>query len=260
MTRATNDLLDGTRGSLPNVGSGSVRFPQRVPRGVVNLLTVLGFGLPVLGYLLMLRGYSVNVVVGDQWDDVVVIGHSYSHLFDWSSIWAQHNENRLFFPNLIVLLLAYTTGFNIQVEEYLSFLMLVGATALFIWSHKRKSEGVPWLYYCPVAILLFSVVQYENALWGFQMAWYLVLLCLAATLTVLDSEKQTWLSFAFAISIAVIGSFSSLQGLLIWPAGIMILWLRGRGRWRYGIWNPRRSADHGPLFLQFQLNRWEPGS
>ena len=236
MTRASNDLMDGTLGPLPNVRSGSVRLTRRAPRGVVNLLTALGFGLPVLGYLLMLRGYSVNVVVGDQWDDVVVVGHSYSHLFDWSSLWAQHNENRLFFPNLIVLLLAYTTGFNIQVEEYLSFLMLVGATVLFIWSHQRKSAGVPWLYYCPVAILLFSVVQYENALWGFQMAWYLVLVCLAATLVLLDGEKQTRLSFAFAISIAVIGSFSSLQGLLIWPAGLMILWLHGRSRWCVGIW------------------------
>jgi len=32
----------------------------------------------------------------------------------------QHNENRIFFPNLIVILLSRTTHFNVQVEEYLT--------------------------------------------------------------------------------------------------------------------------------------------
>ena len=258
MTRASEDLLDSTLTPSPKVRSGSVRFSERIPQGVVNLLTILGFGLPVLGYLLMLRGYSVNIVIGDQWDDVVVIGHSYSHLFDWSSLWAQHNENRIFFPNLIVLLLAYTTGFNIQVEEYLSFVMLTGATALLIWSHKRKCNGVPWLYYCPIAILMFSVVQYENALWGFQMAWYLVLLCLAATLALLDRAEETRLSFAVAITIAVIGSYSSLQGLLIWPAGLIILWLRGRSRSSVGIWVLAAALTTALYFYNFNSNTATP--
>jgi hypothetical protein len=258
MTRASNDLLDSTLEPSTEVRSGSARFTERIPRGVVNLLTILGFGLPVLGYFLMLRSYSVNIVIGDQWDDVVVIGHSYSHLFDWSSLWAQHNENRILFPNLIVLLLAHTTSFNIQVEEYLSFVMLTGATALFLWSHKRRSNGVPWLYYCPVAILMFSVVQYENTLWGFQMAWYLVLLCLAATLVLLDGAEETRLCFAIAIIIAVIGSYSSLQGLLIWPAGLIILWLRGRSRWSVGIWVLAAVLTTALYFYNFNPNTATP--
>jgi hypothetical protein len=212
----------------------SVCLVDRLPPTVVNVLTVLGFGLPVLSYVLLVRGYGVNVVVGDQWDDVVVIDHSYSHLFDWSSLWAQHNENRIFFPNLIVILLAHTTSFNIQVEEYLSLLMLCAATGLLIWAHKSRSAGTAWLYYCPVVILLFSVVQYENALWGFQMAWYLVLLCLAATIVLLDRPTLTPVLLCLAIVTAVIGSFSSLQGLLIWPAGLVLLWFRRRGRWYIG--------------------------
>ena len=64
---------------------------------MVNAVTIVGFAAPVFGYFWMLWDYAVNVVVGDQWDDVVVIGHSYSNLFDWSSLWAQHNENRISF-------------------------------------------------------------------------------------------------------------------------------------------------------------------
>ncbi|MGH7869472.1 MAG: hypothetical protein ACREP9_18030, partial [Candidatus Dormibacteraceae bacterium] len=172
--------------------------------------------------------YSLNVIIGDQWDDLVVIGHSYSHLFDWSSLWAQHNENRILFPNLLVLLLTYTTHFNVQVEEYISAGMLAVATALIVCSHKRRSPSAPWLYYCPVALLAFSIVQYQNALWGFQMAWYLVLLSLAVTISLLDRLSLTWLAFFGAIAAGAVGSFSSLQGLLIWPAGLLLLYHRRR--------------------------------
>jgi hypothetical protein len=203
---------------------------------LVVALTVLGFAAPVVGYFLLVRGYSLNVVTGDQWDDVVVIGRSHAHFFDWSSLWAQHNENRIFFPNLIVLLLAYTTAFNVQVEEYLSFVLLLASTGLIIGAHKRGSPDTPWLYLCPVAILMLSVVQYENALWGFQMAWYLVLLCLALSLFLLDRMDSSAVPFSIAILSAIVGSYSSLQGLLIWPAGLLVLLLCRRRGLHIGIW------------------------
>ncbi len=204
------------------------RIIDRFDPRLVNVVTVLGFALPVAGYFWMIHRYSVNVIFGDQWDDVTVIGHSYSHLFDWGSLWAQHNENRIFFPNLIVVLLAHTTHFNIQVEEYLSAIMLVVATGLLIWAHKRRATSTPWLYYCPVALLAFSTVQYENSLWGFQMAWYLVMLSLATAIVLVDRPTLTWLTLAGAIVAGVVGSFSSLQGLLIWPAGLVLLYHRRR--------------------------------
>lgn len=96
------------------------RLVDRLDRRLVNVLTVLGFGLPVVGYFVLVHQGSVNVIVSDQLSDLTVIEHSYTHLFDWGSLWAQHNENRIFFPNLIVVLLAHTTAFNVQIEEYLT--------------------------------------------------------------------------------------------------------------------------------------------
>ena len=70
--------------------------------------------------------------------------------------------------------------------------MLMTSTALLIWSHKRRSPSTPWLYYCPVALLALSVVQFENALWGFQMAWFLVLLAMATAVVLIDRVTLTW--------------------------------------------------------------------
>jgi hypothetical protein len=200
------------------------------------ILTVLGFGLPMAGYFLLLEHYSVNTIMGDQLDDVVVIKQSYVHFFDWSPMWVQHNENRIFFPNIIVIFLAHTVHFNVQVEEYLGALMLTTATFFILWAHKRRSPSTPWLFYCPVAFLAFSVVQYQNTIWGFQMAWFMVLLALATSLVLLDRVTLTRITFVAALAAAVVGSFSSLQGLLIWPTGLVLLYFRRRTLPYIGVW------------------------
>ena len=87
---------------------------------------------------------------------------------------------------MVVEILAHTVQFNIRLEEFLGAFLLVVATAFFMWAHKRRSPSTPWLYYSPVAILVLSIVQYGNTIWGFQFAWYMVMLSLAATLLLLD--------------------------------------------------------------------------
>lgn len=212
------------------------RLVDRMDPRLVNTLTALGFGLPIVGYVWFLTLYSANALVGDQWDLITMIRQSYVHFFDWGPMWAQHNENRIFFPNMIALLLVHTDHFNVQVEAYLGAVMLAVSLVFLLWAHKRRSPSTPWLYYCPVAFLGLSVVQYGNTIWGFQLAWYLVLLCLAATILLLDAVSFRWIGFAAALAAAVVGSFSSLQGLLIWPAGLVLLYFRRRSLPAVGLW------------------------
>jgi hypothetical protein len=217
-------------------GSGRYRLVDRFDPRLVNVFTALGLGLPVIGYFWFLEHFSVNAMIEDQWDDVTVIQQSYVHFFNWGPMWAQHFENRIFFPNIIVVVLAHTVHFNIQFEEYLSAMMLVAAVVFILWTHKRRSPSTPWLYYCPVAVLAFSVVQYGNTIWGFQMAWYLVLLSLATAVLLLDRVTLRWIIFLGALAAAVVGSFSSLQGLLIWPTGLVLLYFRRRSLPQIGVW------------------------
>jgi hypothetical protein len=195
---------------------------------LITIATVLGFAIPAVSYLWMIHADGVNVIYADQWDDVALIGHAFSGTLHASTLWSQHYENRIFFPNLIVLALAYTTHFNVVTEEYLSALMLFGGAALVIFAHKRRSPERRWIWYCSVAFLMFSLAQAVNALWGFQMAWYLVLLMVVLALFLLDQEPQHWPVFGGAIAAAVIASFSSVQGLLVWPAGLLLIYLRRR--------------------------------
>ncbi len=217
-------------------------------------LAVFGLAVPVAAYFWFIHQYGVNTIWFDQWEDVSLISHSYSHSLTFGTLWAQHNENRIFFPNLIVLLLARTTGFNIVLEQYLSGLMLVVATGLLILTHHRRSPSTPWFYYSPVVIVMLTFAQAENTLWGFQMAWYLVIFALALALFLLDRPNLNQLALTGAISAAILGSFSSLQGLLIWPVGLVLLYLRGRSKGSVFIWIVSAAATATVYFYNFAFH------
>ena len=259
---SASEVLSGPRDpeAAPEVRPDRGRWIDRLDPRFVAVLTVLGFGLPVVGYLWFVDRLAVDVPVADQWVDVAVIKGSYVHVFDWGPMWAQHNENRIFFPNVLVVLFAHLLHFDIRWEEFLGAAMLIAATALIIWAHKRRSASTPWLYYCPVAFVALSVVQYENTLWGFQIAWYIVLLALATAIVLIDRFTLTWLALAGAIIAAVVGSFSSLQGLLIWPAGLVLLYFRRRALPLVAVWLAAAVATAALYFYNFQFSTGAPHS
>ena len=161
-------------------------------------LGVMGFTLPVGAYFWLIHHYGVNVVYLDQWGDVGIMQHSYSGTLTLGTLWSQHGEQRILFPNLIVLALGHTTHLNIVVEQYLSAILLSVSSFLLVLSHKRRSAK-RWLWYCPVPILMLSFVQSESTLFGFQLAWYLVILMLAVALFLVDRPSLSRLALAGAI-------------------------------------------------------------
>lgn len=213
------------------------RHRQAPPRRTgLHILTIVSFAVPVVAYLWFVSAYGLNTIWQDQWSDLALIQHAYSGHLTLSALWSQHTENRLLFPNLVVLALAKTTRFNVVDEELLSAIILVVATALLIVGHRRRSAATPYVFYLPAAIVMLSFGQYGNTLWGFQLAWYLVLLALSVALVLLDSPR--WSSFvaAGAIIAGIVASYSSIQGLLVWPAGLVVLLLRRRPRRFALVW------------------------
>ncbi len=71
------------------------------------MLAVLGFAIPVGSYFWLIHHYGVNVVFLDQWGDVGIVRHAYSGNLTLGTLWSQHGEQRVLFPNLIVLALSY---------------------------------------------------------------------------------------------------------------------------------------------------------
>ncbi len=96
-------------------------------------------------------------------------------------------------------------------------------------------------------IVLLSLNQGTMTLWGFAVSWYLEIFALAAALFLLDRVSLGWLGVAGAMAVTVAGAFSSLEGLLIWPVGLLLLYQRRRSRamilaWITRPWSPPAST------------------
>ncbi len=180
-----------------------------------------------------------------------IIRDSYSGHLTFGQLWSLHNENRILFPNLIVLFLSRTTHFNVVIEEYIGSALLLASIALIVLAHRSRLRPVGWLVYCPVVIVMLSLTQYQNALWGFQLAWYLVLACFAVVLFLLDRKVISWPIIAVAIASGMVGSFSSLQGLIIWLAGLILLLLRHRNWAVISVWVVSAAATTIVYFIGF---------
>ncbi len=236
-----------SRTTLSRTTLGSHR-PSTIPFGLV---AVVGFAALAAAYFWFIAAFGSNTIWVDQWSDLILIRQAYSGHLTLSALWAQHNENRILFPNLVVLLLAEVTHFNVKTEEFLSGLTLIGAMAVLILGHRRRSPTMPWIFYLPVAIVMLSFVGYDNTLWGFQFAWYLVLLALSVVLVLCDHPRWSRLVFVLAIAAGVVGSYSSLQGLLIWPAGLVVLLLRRRSPPYWLAWMGIAALTTGLYFVNY---------
>jgi hypothetical protein len=201
-----------------------------------DIVAVIVFALVGVGVFWFIHRFAVNTIFFDQWADINVIMHAHDGTLSFATLWDQHNENRILFPNLIVLALADTTHFNIVVEDRLSGIFVVVTTALLIVAHKRRSPAVPWILYCPVVLVFLSFAPLTSSLFGFLVSWYLVMVALAVALFLLDRVTLTWMTMAGALAAAVVGSYSSLQGLFIWPAGLVLLYLRRRDLRTVTVW------------------------
>ena len=115
---------------------------------LMGMLAMVGFAVPVIAYFWLIHRYGLNVIHWDQWNDVKIIGDLDSGKLTLGDLWALHNENRILFPNLIVLLLGKTTHFNIVIEEYLEW----SAPARVDWSVGGDSPASGWNH--PVGLLL----------------------------------------------------------------------------------------------------------
>jgi hypothetical protein len=75
-----------------------------------------------------------------------------------------------------------------------------------------------------LGVVWFSVADVQNALWSFQLAWYLVLFFFVAMCGFLLGRRRYPRAFlGIAIVAAVLASLTEVQGFAVWAAGLVCL-------------------------------------
>src|SRR5438874_9917541 len=182
---------------------------------------------PLLIGLLILRD-GVDVPFWDQWDGTAPLFEKMAAgTLGFADFFAQHNEHRILFPRLIFFGLGRLTHWNVRAELFVIwFLALV---CLFnIWQMTRrnawKDSFRSFLLLFSSSVLLFSPLNRENFLWGFQIGFLLPLACVTACIWVATYVRHPF-NFLFAIMLCTVCTFSIASGLTSWLLATPLLML-----------------------------------
>ncbi len=201
---------------------------------------------PPVILLWMIAASAVDVPLNDQWEFVRVLEKDCTGLLDFQDLWQLHNEHRILFPRIVMLVLARLTGWNTLYEIYVG--ALLGILIFLTLAHQAHNtfkqlelKGLNWAIPI-ISVLVFSLTQIENWLWGWQIQMLLNVLTVAMGIVLLSAPASNWRHFTLAVLSCVVASYSFANGLLCWPIGLAVILLVRRekgGRLmqrRIGIW------------------------
>ncbi len=199
-----------------------------------NTSSAVIVALPILIWIGLIWGFSVNVPWFDDFDPFPDFLIKWRHSTGFSEklqlLLQPNNEHRMLAGKLVTLIYYYLTG-----TVNFSFLQFCGAgfmlgTCWLLYTMFRKLQ-LPLIYFLPVPLLLFQFQFHLIFLWAIcslQHQPSVFFVCLSLFFL---ARKQ----LAFAIPAALAGTFSFSNGMLIWPAGLVVLALRQD--WKsLGIW------------------------
>jgi hypothetical protein len=211
--------------------------PEAAPPGGRSLsywIVVAGLTLAPLAVLVaMVVRYSVDVPSWDQWSFVYVLRAAAAGKLTFADLWCQHNEHRLLFPRLIMVLLARVTGWDVRYEMATSIVFAAAALVVLYLLVRRTWRSLD-LADAPsllplLAVMIFSLDQCENWLWGWQLQIPLNVLAVVSGVALLSAPELPWRRFLLALLCGVVATYSFACGLLYWPLLLPLLLARPAG-------------------------------
>lgn len=186
------------------------------------------------GYFYLWDHYALNI---PKWDDHVfkatILNYAHADSFGAKiyELYRQHNEHRVALTRLVALM-----DFGLFGTLSYKHLMLFGNLALLVigWLLVRffKATVAPVWYALPVVSLWFSLAFWENAFWGMaaiQNLWVVAFAMLAFWFVGQQDRQWGW-----AILFAFFATFTSGNGLGVWPIGLGIFLVQRQ--WKRSIW------------------------
>jgi len=218
-------------------------YPQILAKPVILI-----YLLPIVVLIPFIFLYGFRVPIMDEWPIAVIfenIATGKAGLIDFIEI---YNDHRYFFLRLIIVPLAFLSGWNKIYEMLISLIFAITNLVLII---KISQQQNPKIYSSKPfhtvnglsCLIMFSLIQYQNWLWGLQLGVFLVNLCVTVSLLILSlnkkfCERQRLLFAALPI---IIASFTMAQGLISWLAILPSVLLMGK--------NPKKGLKYALIWL-----------
>ena len=199
--------------------------------------------LPGAAVLAVVLGYGVNVPFWDQWELVELLSRLDDGGVGWADLYRQHNEHRMVFPKILMLALSSVTRWNVVAEMLVGVALASGSFCLLLSLARpalQMTDPVSrfWAVLAMSAIL-FSLAQWENWLWGWQIQWHLGVF--AALLSIWLAARslrhpKPFLPVIGAAASATLCQFSIASGVIVWLCSGLVLAAHPRRRAILSAW------------------------
>ena len=195
--------------------------------------------LPVLYLLSLVAKYGVDVPYADEFTLLPLVPRAQQHAVTFADLFFQHNEHRPFFPRLLIIALARLAQGNLRAEMFFSvFLTFLVSGILWIIIGKTVTRSLAkrLLLIFLLNLVLFSPVQAENWMWGFQFTVFLCNFLFSCGLLAAVSTLGLRKKFALCAAIAVVATFSFGSGMLLWALTFPLALIMEKGMRRPARW------------------------
>ena len=194
-----------------------------VPVQSRRVLTAFPLGLlaalPAAFIAHTIYAYGVDVPFMDEWRTAVLLEKLESGELGFADLWMQQNEHRLFFTRLLYFGLAFTTQFDTRWFMACSFgIACLSSLCFYVLSRRSGSMSREQCLGSLVLVnlLVFAPVQYENWLWGIQIATYLPVLLVSLCLVLASARVALPLKVGLCAGLCMVSTFCFSSGLLGW--------------------------------------------
>ncbi|MBO1323689.1 hypothetical protein K2X14_00785 [Acetobacter sp. TBRC 12305] len=220
-----------------NIGQNFAFIYSAIQKISAITLSILGFFV-ICTTIFCIYYFGSPLLIADQWDNLFYIGFLHGDV-PFLDLFNQHNEHRIFFPRLVFLLDAALDSEKNLINFTFNILIQLGIIWILFIFYRHLMKNRLWLTAMLglSAILLFSLDQRENFLWGFQVQFLGVtaaamaafMFYSMASLRRIGSAPAVMLNI-LAFSMAVIACFSMANGIL-GAALLLPLSIIQRRRW-----------------------------
>ena len=186
---------------------------------MVTKLPVAAAAIPPAVIVWLVAGEAMNVPFWDDWDLVGFLESVSTRGLRIGDLWAQHNEHRLVLPRLAMLALARASAWDVRVTMAASIviaLVTLGVLGLVIDRSLRPSAPAlrPWVFLSG-SLMTFSMVTWENWLWGWQVQVFMSALAATVVAWALATYGPRWPGPPLALAAAIGGALSFASGLVL---------------------------------------------
>lgn len=206
--------------------------------------------------------FAVNVPFWDQWELVPIIQKFHEGTLGFSDFFAQHNEHRLLFPRLVMFALAWATHWNTYYEVTFSLVLAV-ISFVFLYKILARTFTNNMLRLgatMAVSLVLFSPMQWENWLWGWQIQWYLNITGLIIAVWALTTwqHKSVLRRVLVAAAAAIVSTYSLASGMFVWLVCLPIFLFNKEVRRLWWLWAVLACASVGVHYIGYVDPAYHP--